>query len=73
MEDPLLVLLHRLNENQLALGMAIEEVTAWIVDRGSVDVGKAVEQHMLTLEENSHVIADALADLIVERAGRPKS
>lgn len=73
MEDPLLVLLHRLNENQLALGMAIEEVTAWIVDRGSVDVGKAVELHMLTLEENSHVIADALADLIVERAGRPKS
>lgn len=73
MQDPLLVLLHRLNENQLALGMAIEELTAWVVDRGSVDVGKAVELRMLTLEENSHVIADALADLIVERAGRPKT
>ena len=72
MQDPLLALLHRLNENQLALGMAIEELTAWVVDRGSENVGKAVEQHMMTLEQNSHVIADALADLIVERAGRPK-
>lgn len=73
MEDPLLALLYRLNENQLALGMAIEELTAWVVDRGSENVGQAVEQHLLTLEENSHVIADALADLIVERAVRPKT
>lgn len=73
MQDPLLVLLHRLNENQLSLGMAIEELTAWVVDRGSENVGQAVELHMLTLEENSRVIADALADLIVERAGRPKT
>ncbi|WP_158891934.1 MULTISPECIES: hypothetical protein [unclassified Pseudomonas] len=73
MEDPLLALLYRLNDNQMALGMAIEELTAWVVDRGSVDVGKAVELHMITLEENSHVIADALADLIAERAGQRRS
>lgn len=73
MEDPLLALLYRLNDNQMALGMAIEELTAWVVDRGSVDVGKAVELHMITLEENSLVIADALAELIAERAGRPKT
>lgn len=73
MEDPLLALLYRLNENQIALGMAIEELTAWVVDRGSENVGQAVDQHMLTLEENSYVIADALAELIAERAGRPKT
>lgn len=72
MEDPLLALLYRLNENQMALGMAIEELTAWVVDRGSENVGEAVELHMLTLEDNSHVIADALADLLIERAGRSK-
>ncbi|WP_158897143.1 MULTISPECIES: hypothetical protein [unclassified Pseudomonas] len=73
MEDPLLTLLYRLHENQNALGASIEELTAWVVDRGSMNVGDAVEQHMLTLEANSEVIADALARLIAERAGRPRT
>lgn len=73
MEDPLLALLFRLNENQIALILAIDELTAWAIERGSVQVGDAVEQHLQTLELNADAIEDALAQLIAERALRPHS
>ncbi|WP_145012244.1 hypothetical protein [Pseudomonas oryzihabitans] len=73
MEDPLLALLFRLNENQIALSLAIDELTAWVTERGSVQVGEAVEQHLQTLQLNADAIEDALAQLIAERALRPRS
>jgi|GEM_PF-3103705 len=73
MEDPLLTLLYRLHENQNSLASAVEELAGWVVDRGSMNVGDAVEQHMLTIEANAEEISDALARLIAERAGRPKT
>jgi len=73
MEDPLLALLFRLNENQIALSLAIEELTTWVTDRGSVQVGDAVERHLQMLELNADAIEDALAQLIAERALRPRS
>lgn len=73
MEDPLLALLFRLNENQIALSLAIEELTSWVTERGSVQVGDTVEQHLQTLELNADAIEDALAQLIAERALRSHS
>lgn len=73
MEDPLLALLFRLNENQIALSLAIDELTAWVTERGSVHVGDAVEHHLQTLELNADAIEDALAKLIAERSLRPRS
>lgn len=73
MEDPLLALLFRLNENQIALRAAIDELTMWVTARGSMHVGEAVEQHLQTLELNADAIEDALAQLIAERALRPHS
>lgn len=46
MEDtPLLVsLLKRMNENQLALGPAIEELSNWVEQRGSTEVAQCSGQ-----------------------------
>jgi len=44
MEDtPLLAsLLKRMNENQLALGAAIEELSNWVEQRGSTEVAQNI-------------------------------
>lgn len=64
MTDPLLALLYRLNQNQNALGAAIEELAIWVEQRGSVDAADQVKQHLQVLIENSDTISEALAELI---------
>lgn len=72
MEDtPLLTsLLKRMNENQLALGAAIEELSNWVEQRGSTEVAQNIRGALDTLDENAGFITLALASLAAE--GRTK-
>ena len=72
MEDtPLLAsLLKRMNENQLALGAAIEELSNWVEQRGSTEVAHNIRGALNTLDENAGFITLALASLAAE--GRMK-
>lgn len=45
-------LLNRLNENQLALGAAVEELTLWVEQPGFADVAGNVRGSLETLDEN---------------------
>ncbi len=47
MEDPSLLasVLKRMNENQLALGAAIEELSNWVEQRGSTEVAQNIRGH----------------------------
>ena len=64
MADLLPALLYRINQNQNALGAAIEELAVWIEQRGSVETADRVRLHLEILVENSDFIAEALAELI---------
>lgn len=67
--DPLLALLYRLNQNQNAIGSAVEELAIWVEQRGSTDVADRVRAHLETMIENSDAIAEALAELVARSAG----
>ena len=64
MADLLPALLYRINQNQNALGAAIEELAVWIEQRGSVETADRVRLHLEILVENSDFISEALAELI---------
>ena len=72
MEDtPLLAsLLKRMNENQQALGAAIEELSNWIEQRGSTEVAQNIRGALETLDANAGFITLALASLAAD--GRTK-
>lgn len=72
MEDPPLLtsLLKRMNENQLALWAAIEELSNWVEQRGSTEVAQNIRGALETLDGNAGFIALALASLSAE--GRTK-
>lgn len=63
-DDPMPALLFRLNQNIMALGCAIEEISTWIDQRGSTEVYDKVSEHLEMLADNSDAIAEMLADLI---------
>lgn len=68
MEDPsiLVSLLTCLNENQLALGAAVEELSKWVGERGSIDVSENVNGALATLDKNMGFITMALISLAAE-------
>jgi len=63
-DDPTPALLYRLNQNIMALGCAIEEISIWIDQRGSTDTYDRVNEHLEVLADNSDAIAELMADLI---------
>ena len=63
-DDPNPALLIRLNQNIMALGCAIEEISIWIDQRGSTDTYDRVNEHLEVLADNSDAIAELMADLI---------
>ena len=67
MTDPLVALLYRLNQNQNALGAAIEELAIWIEQRGSPYTRERVNHHLQVLVDNSDTVAEALAELIARQ------
>ena len=66
-DTPLLAsLLKRMNENQLALGAAIEELSSWVEQRGSSEVAQNIRGALDTLDGNAGFIPLALASLVAE-------
>ncbi|MFV3383274.1 hypothetical protein [Pseudomonas sp. NY15354] len=63
-DDPVPALLSRLNQNVIALGAAIEEISTWIDQRGATEVNDRVSEHLEILTDNSDAIAELLVDLI---------
>lgn len=63
-DDPTPALLYRLNQNIMALGCAIEEISIWIDQRGSTDTYVRVSEHLEVLADNSDAIAELMADLL---------
>lgn len=72
MEDVSLLvsLLKRMNENQLALGAAIEELSNWVEQRGSTEVALNIRGTLDTLDVNAGFITLALASLAAEGRAR---
>ncbi len=62
--DPTPALLYRLNQNIMALGSALEEISTWIDQRGSTDTYERVSEHLEVLADNADTIAELMADLI---------
>lgn len=58
-------LLKSLNQNQLALGAAVEELSNWIEQSGSSDVANNVRGALDTLDENLVFIRQGIAELAV--------
>lgn len=63
-DDPTPALLYRINQNVMALGSAIEEISIWIDQRGSSNTHDRVSKHLEVLAGNSDAIAELMADLI---------
>ncbi|MBO9552192.1 hypothetical protein [Pseudomonas sp.] len=67
-DDPTAALLLRLNQNINALGAAIEEVGAWLDQRGATESYERISEHLEVLVDNSDAIAELMADLIARQA-----
>ncbi|WP_438865693.1 hypothetical protein, partial [Pseudomonas amygdali] len=61
----LITLLYRLNENSNAIASAVEEIGHWIDQRGSTEVSGRIEQYLNVLEENSEMVAECFAELLI--------
>lgn len=57
-------LLHKLNENQLALEAAIMELTIWIEQQGSSEVGGNVRGALEVITLNEEFINASLAEIM---------
>lgn len=58
-------LFDRLNQNQLALVAAVEELSNWVEQRGSTDFANNVRSALETLDENLVFIRQGIAELTV--------
>ncbi|MGY2162545.1 hypothetical protein HX799_10520 [Pseudomonas tolaasii] len=58
-------LFDRLNQNQLALGAAVEELSNWVEQRGSADIANNVRGALETLDENLVSIRQGIGELVV--------
>lgn len=58
-------LFDRINQNQLALGAAVEELSNWVERRGSEDIANNVRGALETLDENLVFIRKGIAELTV--------
>jgi len=62
--DLLPTLLFKINENQLALEAAIMELTLWVEQRGSDEVGGNIRSALQTIDKNEDFIKMSLAVLM---------
>lgn len=63
-DDPTPALLYRLNQNIMALGCAIEEISTWIDQRGSTDTYDRISEHLEVLADNADTITELMVDLL---------
>lgn len=61
-------LIERLNQNQLELGVAIDELSHWIELGGSVEVAANVRDALMDLDVNFLFVRQGIADLIAAGA-----
>ncbi|NBA96599.1 hypothetical protein [Pseudomonas sp. R5(2019)] len=59
-------LLFKLNENQLAIAAAVEELSLWVEQRGSVDVAQNVREALTKIDGNLEHITRGIAELMNE-------
>ncbi|MFS2069614.1 hypothetical protein ACEN9D_12700 [Pseudomonas sp. CT11-2] len=55
--------LTQINENQLALGAAIEELSNWVAQRGGTEVADNIRCAMQTIDRNQEFISLALISI----------
>ena len=60
-------LIYKLNENQLAIAAAVEELSIWVEQCGSTDVAVNVRTTLTTLDENLVFITRGIAELLNDR------
>ncbi|NVZ81566.1 hypothetical protein HX836_07145 [Pseudomonas yamanorum] len=58
-------LFDRINQNQLALGAAVEELSKWVEQRGAAEIANNVRGALETLDENLVFIRQGIAELTV--------
>lgn len=56
-------ILRVLNENQLAIAAAVEELSKWVAERGSDDVAGNVRDCLARLDNNADFLATAIGSL----------
>jgi hypothetical protein len=56
--------LFKINKNQLALAAAIMELTLWVEQRGSDEIGRSVHSALATISKNEEFINMPLAVLM---------
>ncbi|UVJ45747.1 hypothetical protein NVV94_09465 [Pseudomonas sp. LS1212] len=57
-------LLFRLNENQLAIAAAVEQLAQWLDQRGHTEVADNVRETLTTLDANLEHITRGIAQLM---------
>ena len=62
-ENVLPDILRVLNENQLAIAAAVEELSKWVAERGSQDVANHVRDCLTHLDDNADFLATAIGSL----------
>ncbi|MHC8386401.1 hypothetical protein [Pseudomonas sp. LB3P14] len=60
-------LIFKLNENQLAIAAAVEQLSIFVEQRGSADVAVSVRNSLTTLDENLVFITRGVAELMNDR------
>jgi hypothetical protein len=56
-------ILRTLNENQLAIAAAVEELSKWVAERGSDNVAGHVRDCLAHLDKNADFLATAIGSL----------
>lgn len=62
--DTTAALLFRLNLNINALGSAIEEIGAWIEQRGAIEASRHINDRLQVLADNADFIAEQLVEMV---------
>ena len=58
----------KINENQLAIAAAVEELSNWVEARGSEDVARHAREALATLDDNLEFITRGIAELMNDSA-----
>ncbi|NWB49537.1 hypothetical protein [Pseudomonas gingeri] len=62
-QNPIVTVLKALNENQLALGAAIEEIALWLDARGSTEVVDNIRGALDALDRNLNTINRGISEI----------
>jgi hypothetical protein len=74
-QDKVFTALYQLNLSQLAIGAALESLTAEVVKIGHLEpaVASALTRHLSSIDRNCERTADAMFEIIQSRPGAKKA